>query len=84
MMMAALTGRPPGPSRTAPDTAEDPLERRLSDEFDALAPETVAHCVAEVRTCVSHLGVEPTPHLVELIAREHLVGKVKSQPPSGR
>ena len=84
MMMAALTGRAPGPSRNALDPNKAPLERRLTDEFGDLAPDTVARCVADVSACVTHLGMEPTADLVELIAREHLVGKVKSQPPSGR
>jgi hypothetical protein len=86
MMMAALTGRPPGPSRNAPDPDQKPppLERRLTDEFADLAPHAVARCVADVSACVTHLGMEPTPDVVERIAREHLVGMVKSQPPSGR
>jgi len=84
MMMAALTGRRHGPSLLAPDPDTDPLQRRLTDEFGDLAPDTVARCVADVSACVTHLGVEPTPEVVELIAREHLVGMVKSEPPSGR
>jgi hypothetical protein len=97
MMMAALTGRPPGPSRFDPgaepeqhlgrhglNLPERAVERRLSDEFGDLDPDAVRRCVADVSACVVHLGMEPAPALVELIAREHLVGMVKSEPPSGR
>ncbi|MEO5874955.1 MAG: hypothetical protein ABIS86_09900 [Streptosporangiaceae bacterium] len=57
---------------------------RLLHEFAALAPDQIDRCVTDVRACVAHLGVEPTPALVERIAREHLTGMVKSEPPSGR
>jgi len=44
----------------------------------------VDRCVTDTRACVAHLGIDPTPELVERIAREHLTGMVKSEPPSGR
>jgi len=84
MMMAALTGRPPDPSRFDRRTEPETVELRLRDEFGGLDPDTVRRCVADVSACVVHLGMEPAPALVELIAREHLVGVVKSEPPSGR
>lgn len=60
------------------------LSRRLAAEFVPLPAETVRRCVADVLACVAHLGVDPTPPLVERMARERLTGMVKSQPPSGR
>ena len=83
MMMAALTGRPPNPSRFD-RTPTETVEQRLRHEFRDLAPEAVRRCVADVNACVIHLGMEAAPALVEAIAREHLVGMVKSDPPSGR
>lgn len=62
----------------------DLLARRLAAEFAILASSTVERCVADVQACVTHLGLDATPVLVERIAREHLVGMVKSEPPSGR
>jgi hypothetical protein len=58
------------------------MTRRLADEFVLLSAEAVERCVADVCVCVEHLGVDATPALVEKIAREHLVGMVKSRPPS--
>jgi hypothetical protein len=58
------------------------MTRRLSDEFVILPTDAVERCVADVCACVEHLGVDATPVLVERIAREHLVGMVKSRPPS--
>ena len=60
------------------------LSRRLAAEFVPLSAETVRRCVADVLACMAHLGVEPTPSLVERMARERLTGMVKSEPPSGR
>ncbi|MFC5750258.1 hypothetical protein [Actinomadura rugatobispora] len=60
------------------------LSGRLAAEFATVTPDTVERCVADVQACVAHLGLEPTPALVERMAREHLVGMVKSEPPSGR
>ncbi|HEX2315848.1 MAG TPA: hypothetical protein VHJ17_19035 [Thermomonospora sp.] len=64
--------------------AREVLSRRLAAEFAVLPTETVRRCVADVLACMTHLGVEATPALVERMAREHLVGVVKSEPPSGR
>lgn len=61
-----------------------PEVRRLCRDFPDLSTETVRGCVRDVRLRARHLGVEPTLHIVEQVAREHLVGVVKSEPPSGR
>lgn len=58
------------------------LTRRLSHEFTAFPSATVHRCVADVQACVTHLGLDATPALVERMAREHLVGMEKSRPPS--
>ncbi|WP_157431630.1 hypothetical protein [Actinomadura hibisca] len=60
------------------------LARRLTAEFVIFSADTVERCVADVQACATHLGLDPTPALVERMAREHLVGMVKSEPPSGR
>ncbi|GAA3230257.1 hypothetical protein [Actinocorallia longicatena] len=67
-----------------PRLLAEPVSGRLSREFSALSPDVVTSCVTEVHHCVAHLGLDPTPALVERIAREHLTGMVKSEPPSGR
>lgn len=64
--------------------AEPQVSGRLTSEFAALSPDVVDRCVTEVRACVAHLGIDPTPAVVERIAREHLVGMLKSEPPSGK
>lgn len=87
MMMAAPAGRPDSPrSAHGPPKREGPeaLARRLSEEFGLLSPDAVTQCVADVTACVAHLGADATPPLVERIARAHLVGMIKSEPPSGR
>jgi hypothetical protein len=58
------------------------MTRRLSDEFVLLPAEAVERCVTDTRACVEHLGFDATPAIVERIAREHLMGMVKSRPPS--
>ncbi|GAA2413726.1 hypothetical protein GCM10010191_24390 [Actinomadura vinacea] len=60
------------------------LAGRLAQEFAIFNTDTVERCVADVQACVTHLGLEATPELVERMAREHLIGMVKSEPPSGR
>ena len=67
-----------------PRLLAEPVSGRLTREFSVLSPEVVDDCVTEVRDCVVHLGIDPTPALVERIAREHLTGMIKSEPPSGR
>ncbi|GAB3660825.1 hypothetical protein GCM10027589_22720 [Actinocorallia lasiicapitis] len=67
-----------------PRLLAEPLSGRLLREFSVLSPDVVDSCVTEVHDCVAHLGIDPTPALVERIAREHLTGMVKSEPPSGR
>lgn len=62
----------------------DLLTRRLEAEFGILAPDDVRQCVDDVHARMAHLGVDTRPAAVERIAREHLIGMVKSQPPSGR
>ncbi|WP_241661533.1 hypothetical protein [Thermomonospora catenispora] len=68
----------------AREETREQLSRRLVAEFAPLSAETVRRCVADVLACMTHLGVEPTPAVVERMAREHLIGMVKSEPPSGR
>ncbi|MGK5552639.1 hypothetical protein ACSNOI_13585 [Actinomadura kijaniata] len=60
------------------------LARRLAAEFMTFTVDAVERCVADVQAVMTHLGVNPTPALVERMAREHLIGMVKSEPPSGR
>ncbi|WUI01840.1 hypothetical protein OHR68_08530 [Spirillospora sp. NBC_00431] len=62
----------------------DALARRLSDEFASFQSDTVHRCVADVQARMAHLGLEATPARVERMAREHLTGILKSEPPSGR
>ncbi|QFG21014.1 hypothetical protein [Actinomadura sp. WMMB 499] len=71
----------PALDRTEPG---DALATRLSDEFANFPPDAVHRCVADVQARMSHLGLEPTPPRVERMAREHLTGMLKSEPPSGR
>ena len=60
------------------------IVRRLCHDFAELSPETVERCVSDVGLRGRHLGVDLTPKVVELLAREHLVSRVKSEPPSAR
>ncbi|GAA4504141.1 hypothetical protein GCM10023191_057970 [Actinoallomurus oryzae] len=60
------------------------IVRRLCRDFAGLSRETVERCVADVGLRGRHLGVALTPEIVELLAREHLVSMVKSEPPSAR
>jgi hypothetical protein len=60
------------------------MMRRLCRDFSGLSAETIERCVTDVRLRGRHLGVDLTPQLVELVAREHLTSMVKSEPPSGR
>jgi hypothetical protein len=60
------------------------LARRLCDEFATFPSDAVHRCVADVQACMAHLGLEATPGRVERMAREHLTGILKSEPPSGR
>jgi hypothetical protein len=61
-----------------------PMMKRLCRDFAGLPPETVERCVDDVQVRGRHLGVDLTPQTVELVAREHLVSKVESEPPSTR
>ncbi|TMR03035.1 hypothetical protein ETD83_11490 [Actinomadura soli] len=62
----------------------DALTRRLCEEFATFHADMVRRCVADVQACMAHLGLEATPTSVERMAREHLTGILKSEPPSGR
>jgi hypothetical protein len=64
--------------------ARPAIVRRLCHDFAELSPETVERCVTDVGLRGRHLGVDLTPRVVELVAREHLVSRVKSEPPSAR
>jgi hypothetical protein len=57
---------------------------RLTTEFPALAFATVERCVTDTWICAEHLGLTVTDGLVEMLAREHLLGLMNSVPPSGR
>ncbi|GII79861.1 hypothetical protein Sru01_48430 [Sphaerisporangium rufum] len=71
---------PPGQRATGPG---DLVGERLSGEFATVPAETVRRCVADVRACAVHLGVEPTAATVERIAREHLRALASSVPLAG-
>ncbi|RKS68679.1 hypothetical protein BZB76_5801 [Actinomadura pelletieri DSM 43383] len=60
------------------------LARRLCDEFGSVPSDTVHRCVADVQARMAHLGLEVTSARVERMAREHLTGRLKSEPPSRR
>ncbi len=60
------------------------MVRRLHRDFAELPPEAVERCVEDVELRGRHLGVDLTPRLVEVVAREHLLSMVKSEPPSAR
>jgi hypothetical protein len=81
MMMVAPVGLP---GKSVDRERSGTLVQRLSEEFVPISPETVERCVNDVQACVTHLGMDATPALVERIVREHLVGMVMSEPPSGR
>ncbi|GGS67219.1 hypothetical protein GCM10010156_27690 [Planobispora rosea] len=59
----------------------EPVSTRLAAEFLTVPLDTVDRCVADVRACTEHLGVEATPEVVERVAREHLLAIVNSAPP---
>ncbi|MEV5572936.1 hypothetical protein AB0L06_23065 [Spirillospora sp. NPDC052269] len=61
----------------------DLLTSRLAAEFVIFDVADVARCVADVQARMTHLGLSPTPDLVERMAREQLTCRVKSAPPSG-
>ncbi|HKB32215.1 MAG TPA: hypothetical protein VKD26_15440 [Streptosporangiaceae bacterium] len=62
----------------------DTVTTRLTAEFPALAPATIGRCVTDTSICAEHLGIAVTDGLVEMLAREHLLGLMNSVPPSGR
>jgi hypothetical protein len=62
-------------------TFHDPVSARLTAEFLTVPLGTVARCVADVRACAEHLGVDATPEVIERVAREHLLALVNSAPP---
>lgn len=82
-MMPKATGRPVDAGGRNIQTV-DPIVVRLRTEFVGLSLATVERCVTDVWACARHLGVVITPGQVEQVAREHLIGVVKSEPPSGR
>ena len=61
-----------------------PMLTRLCRDFAGLSPDTVRRCVEDVWLRGRHLGVDLSPRTVELVAREHLLSMVKSEPPSAR
>ncbi|MEV7010309.1 hypothetical protein [Streptosporangium sp. NPDC051022] len=64
-----------------PPTLHDRVSARLAAEFLTVPLGTVDRCVADVRACAEHLGIEATPEVVERVAREHLLALVNSAPP---
>jgi hypothetical protein len=63
--------------------ARDPIVRRLHCDFAVLPVEVVERCVGDVWLRARHLGIDVSPRLVENIAREQLLCRIKSEPPSG-
>lgn len=61
--------------------SRESVSLRLAEEFLTVPVETVDRCVADVCACAEHLGIDPTPGIVERIAREHLLAIVNSAPP---
>jgi hypothetical protein len=68
----------------ASDIASDTVTDRLTAEFPALALATIERCVTDTWICAEHLGLAVTDGLVLMLAREHLLGRMNSVPPSGR
>ncbi len=66
---------------SGPPTFHSQVNARLAAEFPTVPPSAVDRCVADVRACAEHLGVEATPEVVERVAREHLLALVNSAPP---
>ncbi len=62
----------------------DTVANRLTTEFPALATATIERCVTDTSICAEHLGLAVTDGLVEMLAREHLLGLMNSVPPSGQ
>ena len=79
----ATAGTTQWPGRAEPADSEL-ITRRLTVEFPALARNSIERCVTDTWVCAQHLGLAVTAHLVERVAREHLLGVVNSVPPSGR
>ncbi|MBT2226758.1 MULTISPECIES: hypothetical protein [Nonomuraea] len=59
----------------------EPVSLRLAEEFLTIPVDTIDRCVADVCACAQHLGISPTPDVIERIAREHLLAIVNSAPP---
>lgn len=76
---SAQAQRVPRTDSATSDTVTD----RLTAEFPALALATIARCVTDTAICAEHLGIVVTGGLVEMLAREHLLGLMNSVPPSG-
>ncbi|WP_455432949.1 hypothetical protein [Streptosporangium soli] len=57
------------------------MSARLAAEFRKVPADTVGRCVTDVWACADHLGIPPTPDVVERVAREHLLAIVNSAPP---
>ncbi|MEU8039787.1 hypothetical protein [Streptosporangium sp. NPDC049078] len=84
--LAASPASPASPASSASSVPEaalhEPVTSHLAAEFPTISLDTVDRCVAEVRACAEHLGIEPTAEIVERVAREHLLALVNSAPPS--
>ncbi|GAA3010295.1 hypothetical protein [Streptosporangium longisporum] len=65
----------------SPMPAHEPVTSHLAAEFLTVPAVTIGRCVADVRACAEHLGIEATPEVVERVAREHLLALVNSAPP---
>jgi hypothetical protein len=81
---AAVEPEPEYPTARPLGTTCEPIVGRLLTEFVGLPQGTVERCVVDVWARATHLGLAITPVQVERVAREHLVGVVMSEPPSGR
>ncbi len=71
------TGAAPG---SAESVSAHRICARLSIEFLGVPVGTIDRCVADAWMCAAHLGVDPTPPVVERIARERLLALVNSTP----
>ncbi len=84
VIQRAVAGAQAQRGRRADSATSDAVTNRLTTEFPALAFATIERCVTDTWICAEHLGLTVTGGLVEMLAREHLLGLMNSVPPSGR
>jgi hypothetical protein len=71
------TGAAPG---SAESVSAHRICARLATEFLGVPVGTIDRYVSDVWMCAAHLGIDPTPPVVERVAREHLLALVNSTP----